>query len=277
MTPNRLARAGTHTPWRRRLAAGALVLSAVSALLGGCASVPAGTGAASAARPAVNPIDPWERFNRQVFAFNDVVDEAVLTPVAKAYKAVVPELVREGFGNVLSNVGDLWSAVQHLLQGKPQQALESGMRVGVNTVFGIGGLFDVASEAGLERQSEDLGQTLGRWGFGTGPYLVLPFLGPSDLRDSLAFPIDRQASLSSLLDHVPTRNSLSAVELIHTRAGLLGATSVLGQVALDRYSFVRDAYLARRRSLVFDGNPPPEERVDDEPPAKPPAKAESKP
>jgi phospholipid-binding lipoprotein MlaA len=215
------------------------------------------------------PVDPWERFNRAVFEFNDRLDRSILIPLADTYKMVVPSVVAQGFDNMLNNVTDVWSAVNQLLQGKPQNALDMGMRVGVNSVFGIAGVLDVASEVGLERQSEDFGQTLGRWGFPTGPYLVLPLLGPSNVRDGLALPLDRVTSLSSLAKEGGNKFTLAAMELIHTRAGLLNASSILGQVALDRYTFVRDSFLARRRNAVYDGNPP---RDPDDDPEEPPAK-----
>ena len=238
----------------------ALLAVTLALLLGGCGTLgsPMSEAASHVPQARQTSADPWERFNRAVFAFNDSVDRAVLIPLAKAYKAVVPDIVSRGFDNVLNNVADIWSAANHLLQGKLQKALDTGMRVGVNSVFGFGGLLDIASEAGIERQSEDFGQTLGRWGFGPGPYLVLPFLGPSNVRDGLALPLDRVTSLSSLAAEGANRYTLTAMELIHTRAGLLNASSVLGQVALDRYTFVRDSYLARRRSAVYDGDPPPE-------------------
>lgn len=242
---------------RRCTAAAALVLTL---LTGGCSTVLSPMSDAASHVPPAKPVqvDPWERFNRAVFGFNDAVDRAILIPVARAYKKVVPEIVSQGFENVLNNVTDVWSAVNHLLQGKPQQALDTGMRVGINSVFGLAGVLDVASEAGLERHSEDFGQTLGRWGFGPGPYIVLPFLGPSNVRDASALPLDRITSFASLAGEGANAYTLTALELIHTRAGLLNASSVLGQVALDRYTFVRDSYLARRRSAVYDGNPPPE-------------------
>jgi phospholipid-binding lipoprotein MlaA len=248
---------------------GLLLLLAATTTFGGCAVFrsPMSEAASHVPQPAASPADPWERFNRAIFSFNDQVDQAVLIPLAKAYKAVVPEVVSQSFDNMLSNVTDVWSAVNHLLQGKPQMALDTGMRVGVNSVFGLAGILDVASEAGLERHSEDFGQTLGRWGFGPGPYLVLPFLGPSDVRDALALPLDRVTSLSTVAGEGANRYSIAAMELIHNRAGLLNASSVLGQVALDRYTFVRDSFLARRRSAVYDGNPPPD--PDDEDPEKP--------
>ncbi|MEI8266991.1 MAG: VacJ family lipoprotein [Betaproteobacteria bacterium] len=230
------------------------------------AQVPA-QGASSAALKA----DPLEGLNRGVFAFNEVVDRVLLKPLATAYRAVVPSPVRTGVDNVFGNVGDAWSAVNHLLQGKVKSALEMTVRVTTNTVFGIGGLFDLASDAGLERQPEDFGQTLGKWGFGPGPYLVLPFYGASSLRDAAGLPLDRQASLPAIVHDGTYRWGLTTLELVHARADLLSATSLLEQVAFDKYSFVRDSYLARRRSQVFDGNPPEEpEEEEPLPPLQPP-------
>lgn len=214
--------------------------------------------------------DPLERFNRGVFTFNEAVDRVLLKPLATAYRAVVPSPVRTGVDNVFGNVGDAWSAVNLLLQGKVKSALEMTVRVTTNTVFGLGGLLDLASDAGLERQPEDFGQTLGKWGFGPGPYLVLPFYGASSLRDAAGLPLDRQVSLPGIVHDETYRWGLTTLELVHARAGLLSATSLLEQVAFDKYSFVRDSYLARRRNLVFDGNPP-EEPEEEEP--LPPAQA----
>jgi phospholipid-binding lipoprotein MlaA len=248
--------------------AGAALLLSLTFSFSGCALLRSpmseAAEAAAAPPPAASPIDPWERFNRQVFSFNDRLDRGVFIPLAKAYKTVMPGFLTESLDNMFSNVGDIWSAVNHLLQGKPQQAMEHGLRFGVNSFFGAAGIFDVATEMGLERQWEDFGQTLGRWGFGTGPYLVLPLLGPSNVRDGLALPLDRVTSFSSLVGEGYNRYSVAAIELIHNRASLLNASSVLNQVALDRYTFVRDSYLARRRNSVYDGNPPSE--PDDEAP-----------
>ena len=245
-------------------AASAALLS-LALLLGGCATVPAGGGA-----PA--PGDPWENFNRKVYAFNDTLDEAVMKPVAKAYKAVLPQLVRTGISNVLGNIGDVWSAANHLLQGKVHTGLDMGMRVITNTVFGLGGLLDPATEVGLVRRSEDFGQTLGRWGVGAGPYLVLPLLGPSTLRDGSSLLVDRQFAASTLAKSDNTGYAITGVEVVNLRAGLLDTTQLLDAVALDRYSFVRQAYLSRRLDLVYDGAPPME-TLDDpgDEPAKPAA------
>jgi phospholipid-binding lipoprotein MlaA len=215
-----------------------------------------------------HPADPLEGFNRAMFKFNDDVDEAVLKPVATGYRKVVPQPVRTAVGNFFGNFQDAWSAVNHFLQGKPKSGLEMTMRVATNTVIGIGGLIDVASDAGLERQSEDFGQTLGRWGFGSGPYLVLPLLGPSSVRDGIAMPLDRSASPAVAFQEDADRVGLVTLDIVDTRARLLGATQLISEIALDRYSFVRDAYLARRRSLVYDGDPPePDEPAETEAPA----------
>lgn len=235
-----------------RLALACLALAAA----GGCATVP------GAAPPT--PADPWEAFNRKVFVFNEAVDEAVLKPVATAYRDVVPELVRTGIGNVLGNIGDVWSAANLLLQGKVHSGLDMGMRVLTNTVFGLGGLLDPATEMGLTRRSEDFGQTLGRWGLGPGPYLVLPLLGPSNVRDGSALLVDRQASPSTLGKTDAATYGIAALEVITLRAGLLGASKLLDDVALDKYSFLRQAYLSRRQDLVYDGAPPME-AFEDEP------------
>ena len=229
-----------------RAAPAALLCAAL--LASGCATV---TGAG-----APTPEDPWESFNRKVYAFNDTVDEAVMKPVAKAYKAVLPQLVRTGISNVLGNIGDLWSAANHLLQGKLQTGLDMGMRVVTNTVFGLGGLLDPATEMGLVRRSEDFGQTLGRWGVGPGPYLVLPLLGPSTLRDGASLIVDRQFAASTLAKSDNLGYAVTGVELVNLRANLLDTTQLLDAVALDRYSFVRQAYLSRRLDQVYDGAPP---------------------
>ena len=240
------------------------LMAAVVALAAGCAALP------GAAPPPKE--DPWENFNRKVFSFNETVDEAVLKPVATAYVKVVPELVRQGVSNVLGNIGDVWSAANHLLQGKIHHGLDMGMRVLTNTVFGLGGLLDPATEFGLVRRSEDFGQTLGRWGVGPGPYLVLPLLGPSTVRDGTALLLDRKASPSSLGTTDAATYSITAIEVVNLRAGLLGATQLLNDVALDKYTFLRQAYLARRLDVVHDGAPPME-KFDDEPadPAAAPA------
>ena len=203
--------------------------------------------------------DPFERLNRAVFLFNGVLDHFLIKPVAEAYEAVVPKPVRTGVGNALGNVSDAWSAVNLVLQGKGTRAAEMTMRVGINTVFGLGGLLDVASEAGLERQSEDFGQTLGRWGIPSGPYLVLPFFGPSTVRDAAAFTLDTAYTSAVFPSDAPQKWRWLGLRLTDARTDALPFTRMLDTVALDKYTFVRDAYLTRRRSLVYDGNPPSSE------------------
>ena len=222
-----------------------LTLVMVALLLSACA-----TG------PNANPRDPMEPFNRGVYGFNDAVDRAVIKPVATAYRDVLPSPVRTGVSNFFNNLQDLWSFVNNTLQLKGEGAGNSIVRFGVNTVFGLGGLIDIASEMRIERHTEDFGQTLGRWGMGAGPYMVLPFVGPSTLRDTAALPVDMAGNVVSNLDHVPTRNSAVVLNMVGRRAQLLDATRMLDEVALDPYAFTRDAYLQRRRNQVYDGNPP---------------------
>ncbi len=226
----------------------ALLAMLTFVLLSACTTMPA-----SANRP-VN--DPWENWNRKVFSFNEAVDENFLKPVAQAYRDVVPSFVRTGVTNVLNNIYDVWSTANHFLQGKVQSGLEMGMRVLTNTVFGVGGLVDPATEIGLTRRTEDFGQTLGRWGVGSGPFVVLPLLGPSTVRDTAGFLVDRRAAPSRLPDTDTGSYSVLATELVNTRANLLSTGSLVDQVALDKYSFIRDAYLARRRDALYDGAPP---------------------
>jgi phospholipid-binding lipoprotein MlaA len=204
-------------------------------------------------------LDPWENWNRKVFAFNEAVDENLLKPVATAYSNIVPEPIRRGVGNFFGNFADAWSAVNNLLQGKATAGVYDIVRVGTNTVFGLVGVLDVATEMGVEKTREDFGQTLGVWGMGTGAYIVWPLLGPSSVRDTIGLPLDMAASPTTVINDGQTRYSLTALSVVNTRANLLGATRVLDDIALDKYNFVRDAYLQRRRSLVFDGNEPPPE------------------
>ena len=223
----------------RRGAAVVLLLGA--ALLGGCAS-----------GPNAHPRDPLEPFNRGVSEFNEAVDGAVLKPVATAYRDVTPDLVRTGVSHFFGNLRDVWSALNATLQLKPRAAAENALRVGVNTAFGFGGLLDIASEMGIERTTLDFGQTLGRWGVPSGPYLVLPIFGPSTFRDAAGFGVESNGDLVSKVDHIPTRNSLYALRAVETRANLLRATTMLEGAALDKYSFTRDIYLQRRQSLIDD-------------------------
>ena len=235
---------------------------ATSLLLVGCASA-----------PTANPKDPWESMNRSVASFNDKLDDNVLKPVATGYRNVVPDLIQTGVRNVFNNFADMWSTVNNLLQLKPLNTAESLGRVIVNTVFGIYGIFDVATYIKLERHPEDFGQTLGYWGVPSGPYLVLPLLGPSTLRDGASLPVDFAVSPTQYIDDIPTRNQVFALRLVSKRAELLKSGNMLEQASIDKYSFTRDAYLQYRRSQIYDGNPPDEEDTTEDPSADPvPAK-----
>lgn len=253
-------------PRLARVAALALLMASVL-LTVGCATVREARGGPG------QRLDPWENWNRKVFAFNEGLDENVLKPVATAYSNVVPQPVRRGVDNFFGNFADAWSAVNNLLQGKVTAGLSDVMRVGTNTVFGLFGLLDVASEAGMERHYEDFGQTLGTWGVGAGAYVVWPVLGPSTVRESAAMPLDLSVSPALIFDGGASKYGISALRLVNARAGLLGASRVLDDIALDKYTFVRDAYLQRRRSLVFDGEPPlPADMSEPDAPASAPAK-----
>jgi len=202
--------------------------------------------------PDANPRDPLEPFNRGVSRFNDAVDEAVLKPVATAYVDVTPSPVRTGVSNFFGNLADLWSSVNAGLQLRPRESVENLMRFSINTVFGLGGLLDIATEAGIPRTRIDFGQTLGRWGMPAGPYVVLPILGPSSVRDTAGLVVDSAADPVGDINNVANRNSLYTLRAVDTRARLLGATNVLEGAALDKYSFTRDLYLNRRQSQVDD-------------------------
>ncbi len=234
----------------RRLSAALALTMALG--LAGCATTPPGDTARG---------DPWERLNRQTFAFNEAVDAAAIKPAAQLYQAFVPALVRQGVGNVFGNIGDAWTTVNLFLQAKPAAGLNMGLRTMVNSVLGIGGLFDVADEAGLDHfTSEDLGQTFGYWGIQSGPYLVLPLLGPSTLRDTAARALELNDSPVGRVWHEPRdRNPANALQLLNTRANLLNAGRVFDDIALDKYVLMRDAFLSRRRSQIYDGEPPEEE------------------
>ena len=233
---------------------------AASLLLVGCATA-----------PSANPKDPWESMNRSVASFNDKVDDKVLKPAATGYRNAVPDLIQTGVRNVFNNLADMWSTVNNLLQLKPLNTAESLGRVVVNTVFGIYGIFDVATYIKLERHPEDFGQTLGYWGVPNGPYLVLPLFGPSTLRDGASLPVDFAVSPTQYINDIPTRNQVFALRLVSKRADLLKSGNMLEEASIDKYSFTRDAYLQYRRSQIYDGNPPDEEDSNDDPSANPAA------
>ena len=219
----------------------------VLALAGaGCASTPS------------DPRDPLEGVNRAVFAFNDKTDEMVLRPAARLYRNVTPQGLRDAVRNFFSNIDDLFIGANNLLQGKLETAVNDWLRFAFNTTFGLLGIHDWASDMGLEKHNEDFGQTLGSWGVGDGMYLVLPLLGPSTLRDTAALPVDWAGD--PLYGHTPVdeRNALTATRVVGRRADLLGASRTLEEAALDRYVFLREAYLQQRRSQIYDGRPPRE-------------------
>jgi phospholipid-binding lipoprotein MlaA len=216
--------------------------------------------------------DPLEPMNRKVFGFNEALDQMFIKPVATGYAAVVPSFVQTGFGNVINNLKDVWSAANLFLQGRPGEGAQEILRVGINTTMGFGGLIDLATPMQLERHGEDLGQTFGVWGVSSGAYLVLPVFGPSTLRDAVALPADQYFSPAKLFHQVPDINVARAVTVIHTRAQLLDATSLMNDVALDKYAFVRDAYQQRRRNLIYNGDPPDDDLSLDGEPSLPPTR-----
>lgn len=218
----------------------ALVLM-VAATLGGCATT------------SNNPKDPFEGFNRSMFAFNDAIDKAALKPAATAYKKVLPSFVQTGVSNFFGNLSDVWTGVNNLLQGKGKDGASDIGRVALNTTVGILGLFDVASEAGLQKHNEDFGQTLGVWGVPSGPYLMLPLLGPSTVRDTAGLPLDIKADPWAYKEPVNWRNVGIVVRVVDQRASLLDASNLLEEAALDRYEFIRDGWLQRRESRIRDG------------------------
>jgi phospholipid-binding lipoprotein MlaA len=200
--------------------------------------------------------DPWEPMNRSIYQFNDAIDTVALKPAAQLYVQVLPGMVRTGVSNFMGNLGDVWSMANSAMQLKGQATVETFMRINVNTFMGLGGILDVASEMGIEKRREDFGQTLGYWGVQPGPYVMLPLFGPSTLRDALAFPVDMQGNVTNSLADEATRNALLVTRLVDTRAGLLKTVDAIKASSLDPYSFVRDAYLQKRRNDIYDGNPP---------------------
>ena len=224
---------------------GKIILFTSALFLSGCAS--------TSGNQSASENDPLEGFNRAMFSFNDTVDEAVLKPVATTYQDVTPSFVQTGIGNFFGNIGDVWTMVNNFLQGKVENGLNDFMRVAVNTTFGFGGVLDIASEAGIQKHKEDFGQTLGTWGVGSGPYVVLPLFGPSTVRDTAALPVDIYGDLWTHTTPVDVRNTGAVIRLVDQRAQALNATNLLEDVALDRYTFVRGAYLQRRESLIHDG------------------------
>ena len=228
------------------------MLAASTALATGCATTQQTIERVKTAGTRFDPIEP---VNRVVYSVNDRIDKAVVRPVAEGYKTIVPTQVRYCISNVFGNIADVPTALNNFLQGKIKEGGSDVCRVGVNTTVGVLGCFDIASKWGFEKHNEDFGQTLGRYGVQTGPYIVLPLLGPSTLRDATAlFLVDSRIDPLRYVNDIPVRNISYGVRLVDRRAQLLDTTNFLEDAALDPYVFVRDAYLARRRSLVSDGN-----------------------
>jgi phospholipid-binding lipoprotein MlaA len=223
----------------------ALVSVAVAALVAGCAAAP-------------SKVDPLEPMNRALYSVHDVVDTNVVKPIAQAYVDVIPQLARTGVANVFNNIDDLFSAVNGLLQGKPDKAGNDLGRVMLNSLFGVGGLFDLASMIGIERGNEDFGQTFGVWGLPQGPYLFVPLFGPTTVRDGSGVLVRIAVGPVGFLPDASVRNSLYGLGYVDLRAQALGAGELVDTAALDRYLFIRNAYLQRRRYLVNDGKPPPD-------------------
>jgi phospholipid-binding lipoprotein MlaA len=222
---------------------------AIAAALGGCAATP-------------SRVDPFEPFNRAMFAIHEPIDNHVVRPALQAYVDYVPRAIRQPISNVFNNIDDFFSGLNSLLQGKTEQAGHDFGRVTVNSVMGLGGLIDFASEAGIPRSNEDFGQTFGVWGAPPGPYLFVPLFGPTTVRDGTGFVVRIYLGPVGYIGNVPLRNSLYGLGAADLRAQALDTQTVFDTAALDRYVFVRRAYLQRREFLIHDGRPPP--RLDDD-------------
>ena len=237
----------------------------------GCATLALMVLSGCATGPDANPQDPLEPLNRQVQQFNDAVDRTVVRPVAVAYRDTVPLPVRTGVNNFFNNLSDFWSFINASLQARPQEAVENFTRVKINTFFGFGGVLDIATEAGVERTPLDFGHTLGRWGVPPGPYLVLPLMGPSTVRDTVGRVVDQNADPIGTVEPSADRGALTVLRLADTRTELLPATDMVDRIALDRYSFIRDAFLQRRAAQIHSDELPYEEPAPAPNPAPVPA------
>jgi phospholipid-binding lipoprotein MlaA len=244
----------------RALAAGAAISMT---LLGGCAT-------------NGDPRDPLEPLNRGIYKFNDGADALLIRPAGEFYSLIVPQWIRSGVSNFFSNLNDVIVVANDLLQGKISQAGSDVARLAINSTVGVLGLFDFATGWGYEKHEEDFGQTLGYWGLGDGPYIVLPILGPSNVRDTVGWVGDFYAWPVTYIEHDRTRRIVVITRIISGRAELLATSSILETAALDPYAFVRDAYLQRRRNLVYDGKPPLDDE-DPDPEAKPKPKPDAAP
>ncbi|HRD93386.1 MAG TPA: VacJ family lipoprotein [Accumulibacter sp.] len=203
-----------------------------------------------------NPQDPFEGFNRAMFAVNEGLDKVAVKPVAQGYDAVTPLPVKVAVGNFFGNIWDTWTALNNLLQGKGGDALSDVGRVLINSTVGIGGVFDVAGEMGLTKHSEEFGQTLGKWGVGDGPYFYWPLIGPRTTRDTFGWMVDTYYDPVWRVDNIPLRNSLVSLRYVDLRASVLPTDKVIEEAAFDKYTYIRDAYLQHRRNEIFDGDPP---------------------
>lgn len=231
-------------PTPKRLGAKKLLLIVAISTLAGCATV---------THP--DPDDPWESYNRSMFQFNEQVDKVFMKPVAQMYEQLTPQPARNCISNIFANLRDLWSSFNSFLQGRGHDGMNSFGRVLFNSTMGLGGCIDVASTQGSKRIPNDFGVTLGVWGVGSGPYFVLPFIGPSTVRDGGAMLGTFAADLSPLtpvfaIDNIRLRNTIFGVDAVSLRANLLSADDLVDRIALDRYSFIRDAYLQRRNALI---------------------------
>lgn len=226
-----------------------LLAACAALLLSACATTP-GAGQ--------DPRDPFENYNRAMFEFNGKLDRNIIKPAAEGYLDYVPEFMRNAISNFFGNIGDVWTAVNNYLQFKPREGTQDVARVVLNSTFGVLGLIDVATPAGLPKHDEDFGQTLGKWGVTSGPYLVLPVFGASTLRDGIAKPLDLYGDALNQIPGAANRNVGRVVRAVDDRADLLGASSLMEDAALDPYQFLRDAYLQRRASRVRDGEDPAE-------------------
>ncbi len=223
-----------------------LLIVGLATLVLGCASIPAGV--------EPSPHDPWEPFNRSVFEFNEGLDAYLLKPVVAGYRFILPEFVRDGIYNFFSNYNDIYTALQNLLQGKPDYAFNDFMRVVVNTTFGLGGLIDMATPGGLPKHKEDWGQTFGVWGIPSGPYVVLPFFGPSNVRDTFGTVADIESDyLFSYIKDIGLRNSITGLRVVNARNTYFEAGDLIDGAAIDKYSFMRDAYIQRREYQINEG------------------------
>lgn len=248
-----------------RCRAGLISLLLAVFMLGGCATT------------SNNPRDPLEPINRGIYHFNDGVDNLLLKPAAEVYRGVLPQFVRTGVSNFFANINDVIVALNNLLQGKFLNSVSDVGRIAINTTAGLLGVIDVATEIGLEKNNEDFGQTLGFWGIGDGPFLMLPFLGPSNLRDVIGRVVDQRVDPLTYVDPSRDRNILWTTKFVNTRSELLGTSKILETAALDPYEFLRDAYIQRRRNLVHDGNPPADKDDDSEIRVKPRSQLERDP